>query len=104
MNIRLQSLINAIMFDRENEFSIILDQWSIDLPEITIDHRQKNLVHFLSEHGKASFLRSLIEKHKERHQEDPPSVQRTTLERWVNAKDIKGNTPIFYATYNGHLV
>lgn len=104
MNIRLQNLINAIMFDREKEFEIILDQWEIDFSEIVLDYKQKTLIHFLAEHGKLDMMRLLIAKYNSRHANQPPTVRRTSLEKWINALDSKGNTAAFYAAYNGYLV
>jgi hypothetical protein len=104
MNDHLQYLIDTILRDDENEFRAALDQWKSDFSEIVIDANNQSLVHFLADRGSLRLLEIIVDNYTFRTPNNPQEVNKFGLQRWINAKDSKGNSAAVYATVNGHLV
>ena len=90
------------MFDREKEFRTILEQYDEDLDKISYDEKNNNLIHFLAYNNRLQMMKIALETFTSSCK-DGLNLQDRIM-RWINAKNKKGLTPVFYAVYNGNLV
>lgn len=97
-----KKLMYAVMFDRENEFKTLLGQYEEDVDTLSFDDKENNLMHFLAYNNRLHMMKVAVIAFKERYKNDAAAQNRMT--NWVNSKNKKGVTPIFYAVYNGNVV
>ena len=97
-----KKLLNAIMFERENELQSILSNLPTPIDQLTVSDKNNNLIHFLTIHKKLSMLKQVYAIFKQNHGKEKNFKERQY--KWFNMKNDKEFTPIAYATYNGDLV
>ena len=102
MDNKSKKLLYAVMFDREKEFRTILDQYEEELDTIVYDEKGNNLIHFLAYNNKLNMLKMALEIFTDKCNDGLNMQDR--ISRWVNGRNKKELTPVFYAVHNGNLV
>lgn len=99
----MKSISYAIMFERVNEFKIIIKQ-SSELVQNIKDTNLNSLIHIIVCREKLHFLKILIEIFEIQNSEKSSEEKRKIFNIWINQENIKNNSALNFAVQKSDLV